>query len=96
MQASRIPIRASPVNTKPELSMSFDFNKPDPKAMAFGGVLMGRAMEVEHIRAIATERMSSPLGKDTATGISRLAVAVLLMKVVMTAEMISSINSSSK
>lgn len=88
-----MPTSASPVTSKPELNISFDFSMPDPKAMAFGGVLMGKAIEVEHISAIATDKMISLFGSETATGISKFAVAVLLMKVVITAEIISKINS---
>ena len=69
--------------------MSFDCSNPDPKAIAFGGVLTGSAIEVEHIMAMAMEKINSLPGSDTATGISKLAVAVLLITVVIPAAMTS-------
>ena len=56
--------------------------------MALGGVLTGRAIDEEHMKEMAIHNTNSLLGSETAMGMSRLAVAVLLITVVM-AEAIS-------
>jgi hypothetical protein len=55
-----IPIIAKKVTHNPELSISLESKNPDPKAMALGGVLIGKAIEEEHIKEMAMVNMISP------------------------------------
>ena len=55
-----MPIKAKIVIKRPVENISFDFKNPDPNAMALGGVLIGKAIEEEHISAKATDNINSP------------------------------------
>ena len=73
------------VITAPGFIISFDSSKPDPKAMALGGVLIGNAMAVEQTIAMGITNIKISKSVETAIGIKRLAVAVLLINVVIKA-----------
>ena len=48
------------VTKRPEDSISLDLRYPEPKAIALGGVLIGSAIEDEHINDIAMANIISP------------------------------------
>jgi len=83
-----IIINAIKVMMRPDFIISFDFNNPEPKAMAFGGVLTGIAIEVEQTTAMEIAIKISFCCNDTAIGINKFAVAVLLINVVIKAPII--------
>ena len=71
--------------------ISLAFSIPAPNAIALGGVLTGNAIEVEHMRATVTTSGETWPSRETAIGMSRLAVAVLLMNIVIKAAKIPNI-----
>lgn len=81
----------------PGLIISRPDTKPEPKAMVLGGVLIGKIIEHEHMAAAARIReICWPLVIEdkNSSGKTKLAVAVLLIRLLITKQTRSAPNVS--